>query len=300
MTYRHLLLETCRNSQPPIFLGPVLIHYKKTFSSYLFFASSLIGLNRQLEGVRVIGTDGERALSNALTHEFRFAQHLTCFIHVRRNIKNKINECNLPSRLANTILNDVFGQRLGSVYQEGLVDSVNSDDYDNKLQAVIGSWRDAELQSTSDIEKFIDWFMANKSQAICQTMLRSIREDCGLGNPPSTFSTNASESINALLKHKVDYQKQQLPMFIEKVQELVAEQKQEVERAVVNRGKWRLRSQYRYLGVQEQAWFTMTAQQRQRHLSRVHSVSLMEADDTSSHSNMRRGDGKSCLWMLRL
>ena len=96
--------------------------------------------------------------------------------------------------MANTILNDVFGQRLGSVYQEGLVDSVNSDDYDNKLQTVIGSWRDAELQSTSDIEKFIDWFMANKSQAICQTMLRSIREDCGLGNPPSTFSTNASES----------------------------------------------------------------------------------------------------------
>ena len=107
-----------RNSQPPIFLGPVLIHYKKTFSSYFFFASSLIGLNRQLEGVRVIGTDGELALSNALTHEFQFAQHLTCFIHVRRNIKDKINECNLPSRLANTILNDVFGQRLGSVYQE--------------------------------------------------------------------------------------------------------------------------------------------------------------------------------------
>ena len=78
--------------------------------------------------------------------------------------------------------------------------------------------------------------MANKSQAMCQTMLHSIREDCGLGNPPFTFSTNSSESINALLKHKVDYQKQQLPIFIEKVQELVAEQKQEVERAVVNCG----------------------------------------------------------------
>ena len=58
-------------------------------------------------------------------------------------------------------------------------------------------------------------------------MLHSIRKDCGQGNPPSTFSTNSSESINALLKHKVDYQKQQLPIFIEKVQELVAEQKQE-------------------------------------------------------------------------
>ena len=45
--------------------------------------------------------------------------------------------------------------------------------------------------------------------------------------------------------------------------------------------------------MQEQVWFTVTAQQRQKHLSRVHSVSLMEAEDTSSHSNMRcGGDGK--------
>lgn len=47
-------------------------------------------------------------------------------------------------------------------------------------------------------------------------MLRPTREDCGLGNPPSNFTTNASESINGLLKHKVDYKKHQLPAFIEK------------------------------------------------------------------------------------
>jgi hypothetical protein len=48
ITYRHLLLETRRNNQPPVFLGPLLVHYRKTFSSYLFFTSSLIGLNRGL------------------------------------------------------------------------------------------------------------------------------------------------------------------------------------------------------------------------------------------------------------
>ena len=42
LTYRHLLLETIRSQQLPIFLGPVLIHYRKTFASYLFFGSSLI------------------------------------------------------------------------------------------------------------------------------------------------------------------------------------------------------------------------------------------------------------------
>ena len=114
---------------------------------------------------------------------------------------------------------------------------------------------------------------------------------CGLGNPPSMFTTNASESINVLLKHKVDYKKHQLPDFIDKVGELVAEQKQEVERAVVNRGKWRFRSQCQFLQVQESVLFTMNAQQRQNHLSRVHSISLAEAED---NSNIKQFDWSTC------
>ena len=244
LTYRHLLLETRRNNQPPVFLGPVLVHYRKTFSSYLFFASSLIGQNRQLEGIRAIGTDGEQPLIDAFLHEFGFAQHLTCFIHVRQNVKDKLNECGIPHDLSSSILNDIFGQRLGTVFQEGLVDCVDNDDFENKLEVVVESWRSSSMSSGSDIEKFIDWFMSRKVEVIRNTMLRSIREESGLGNPPSIFTTNASESINALLKHKVDYKKHQLPAFIDKVKELVDEQKREVERAIVNRGKWRLRAQY--------------------------------------------------------
>lgn len=46
LTYRHLLLETKRNKNTPVFLGPVLIDYSKTFATYLFFSSSLIGFSR--------------------------------------------------------------------------------------------------------------------------------------------------------------------------------------------------------------------------------------------------------------
>jgi len=48
----------------------------------MFFASTIIGQCSNLGGVRVIGTDGEKALIDAFKHEFGFAQHLTCFIHV--------------------------------------------------------------------------------------------------------------------------------------------------------------------------------------------------------------------------
>ena len=85
ITYRHLLLETKRNRNTPVFLGPVLVYYRKNFSTYVFFASTLVGLSHQLQGVQAFGTDGEQALIDAFSHEFTFFSQLTCFIHVKRN-----------------------------------------------------------------------------------------------------------------------------------------------------------------------------------------------------------------------
>ena len=81
ITHHHLMLETRQGKTDPIFLGPILIHYKKSFTSYLFFASSLIGLCPQLQAIRVFGIDGEQPLINAFSHHIGFSQHLTCFIH---------------------------------------------------------------------------------------------------------------------------------------------------------------------------------------------------------------------------
>ena len=68
ITYRHLFLQSKRYKNSPVFIGPCCIHYKKTFSTYLFFASSIVGQCRQLEGIRAIGTDGEQALVDAFKH----------------------------------------------------------------------------------------------------------------------------------------------------------------------------------------------------------------------------------------
>ena len=59
ITYRHLLLEMYGNS--PVFIGPVMVHYKKTFSSYSFFASTLVGLQPGLSELKCFGTDGGRS-----------------------------------------------------------------------------------------------------------------------------------------------------------------------------------------------------------------------------------------------
>ena len=73
ITYRHLLLATKRSGNSPSFIGPVFIHYRKSFQMYLFFSSSLIGLSCQLQGIRAFGTDGKKALSDAFSRVCIFA-----------------------------------------------------------------------------------------------------------------------------------------------------------------------------------------------------------------------------------
>lgn len=171
-----------------MFLGPVLIHYHKTFGTYLFFASSLVGLAPQMEGIRAFGTDGDEALSNALAHEFGFAQRLTCFIHYRRNLKEKLSERNIPPEPSQKIIDDVFGKKLGDVFMEGVVDAPDDRDFENKIEALIQSWRSCELPCTVNLEMFIAYFMSKKAPLLHNTMIRSVREECGLGSPPKAFT----------------------------------------------------------------------------------------------------------------
>ena len=52
-----------------------------------------------------------------------------------------------------------------------------------------------------------DGFVSTKKNLLKNKMLKETHINAGLGNPPSYFTTNSSESINAMLKNKVDYKK---------------------------------------------------------------------------------------------
>lgn len=52
-----------------------MIQYWKTFYTYLLFPSTLIGLRPELQGLQalIFGTDEEKALVDAFSHEFHYA-----------------------------------------------------------------------------------------------------------------------------------------------------------------------------------------------------------------------------------
>ena len=269
ITYRNILLETVRYGSSPVFIGPTMIHYRKTFSTYLFFAASLIGSRPELQGVRAFGTDGEKALADGFKHEFRYATHLTCFIHFRRNIKQQLQERGFSPDAIVEIIDDLMGTQKGQVFFEGLVDSASGTQFQQKLAMLKERW-----QKFDGGESFYLWLCEHKVDIIEQTMLKEVREDAHLGCPPTSFTTNASETINFVLKNKVDYKECQLVEFVQKLKQVVDDQEKEVEKAVIQRGKYRFKSQFKHLEVSEVQWYKMTPQQRRKHLDRVARASV--------------------------
>ena len=79
-----------------------------------------------LADVESFGTDGEQTLVDSLQHEFSNDSHLTCCVHVMWNTKAKLQELEIAGHQRNVIPNDLLGQKEGSHYSGGLVDTSSS------------------------------------------------------------------------------------------------------------------------------------------------------------------------------
>ena len=110
--------------------------------------------------------------------------------------------------------------------------------------------------------QFYNYFSWYKAKQVCHTMCRDLREAVGLGSPPAAFTTNASESINAMLKRKVDYKEREWPAFNENVYHLAKQQREEVIRSLSNGGQYRLLPQYSHFAVATTTWVRMRPKQR--------------------------------------
>lgn len=129
---------------PPTFVGPLLLHYRKSFSCYNSFASGLLGLNKNLSKIRAFGTDGEEPLIEAFKQQCQFATHVTCFTHCRHNIKQKLRDLSIPKEIVSEYLFEIFGGQSGTTFVEGLADASSDDNLDEKFTLLEEPWNDRE------------------------------------------------------------------------------------------------------------------------------------------------------------
>ena len=191
VSYPHLMLEDISTGKPPLILGPVLVHQSVDFPAFNYFASTLIGCRRNLRHIMACGTDGDKALVEAITHSFPYALQLRCFLHFRRNVQEKLREMGLPSLVSEEFVHDIFGKRTGNTFQEGLVDSSSADEVQERLSLLEPIWNARESpHAPASGPRFYAWFCQYQADIVKHHMRKDLREAAGLGCPPTNFTTN--------------------------------------------------------------------------------------------------------------
>ena len=97
-TYRNLILETQQGTNP-ICIGPGVLHKRKLEESYYTLPSLMVKYKPETRGVLVVGTDDEENIWMALNNVFLDALHLRCDIHLKDNVKQKLSELAINSKL---------------------------------------------------------------------------------------------------------------------------------------------------------------------------------------------------------
>lgn len=93
-------------------------------------------------------------------------------------------------------------------------------------------------------------------------MLKPVRICAGLENPPNPFYTNDVESHCNVIKKHTNYTAHELPQFVEKMKTLIIIQKEEIERAVIGMGEYRVAKNFSHLAVGARKYVMMSEKQK--------------------------------------
>ncbi len=106
--------------------------------------------------------------------EFPFATHLTCAIHLRRNVKQQLSERKCPDEHRCQTLDEIFGAKRGTLHFEGLINCKTGKEFDDKLAALKPLWDEREASSAGCSCGFYDWFVANKADILKNSAIAPI------------------------------------------------------------------------------------------------------------------------------
>ena len=111
-----------------------------------YFASTLVGLRKELKRVLAFGSDGDKALVIAPSHNFPFALDFRCSLHFKKNVEHKLKELEIPTQ---EFLSNIFGRCVSNTYQEGLVDSCSVQQFNERLNTLKPLWDAKEKPSAT-------------------------------------------------------------------------------------------------------------------------------------------------------
>ena len=195
ISYQHLIVLRREDGKHPTMIGPVLLHEKKTQSTYSLFGGTLKSLEPELKNLMAFGTDDEKALVGGFNETFERATCLLYEIHLCKNIDTKLLSMDIKGESKQSVMDDIFGRMIGSVFESRLSDAGSAENFFGLFESLEEKW--SSLHSNGSLPLLV-WL--EKHEEFIRSVISPIRQRAGLGFPPDKFTTNRSERTNSVLQ----------------------------------------------------------------------------------------------------
>ena len=284
--YQNLLLKRKSTGKPPVFVGPVLIHYKKDKRSYRDFLNKLKSLRPGLQEIASFGTDGEMVLVNALQSCFPkgAGKSLCCFRHFRQNVEAMRIKVGIRGATAKQYLWEIFGKvSSDGCHETGILDSESDAEFDALLDSIKPVW------SVRENGFKVFEYIKQKSEMMKKHMMAKVQRLAGLPSisssvdVPVKFYTSEAESTNNRIKTKKQRKASGFLGTIEAIRAIDAEQQEDFAMAVAGLHEdLQLRKEFEKFKRQD--FLELSSRKRDKFLCKLRNTSLSKllSEDLSS------------------
>ena len=291
VVYKHLLLRSKRTKESPVFLGPTMIHHKKTYEAYRTLAATCAAKCKALSKAKGFITDGEEALSRAFEDKLKNTRSLRCFKHFETNCKEKLRAIGIREAKERFFMQHVFGV---PEKEDSILDAADREDlrkcFDSAKTAIEKREREVLKRKDGTFRPKLWSYLNEQFEMMASHMVASIRKEAGmlLGDNGKRVRcyTNNSESMNNVMRAaKETYLKgnpclSQLNkfQFTKNVFKVVhAHQMEELHSAIAGLSDdYILADHASYLQVPADIWFEWTPKMRETYVLGVQKLSLQD------------------------
>ena len=212
-------------------------------------------------------------------------RRLICVRHLMKRDEMKLADL-LPKtdrnigdrkRSSSEIIKDIYGSRIENYYEYGLVESMDPDDFNVKIESLKERWE-------SLCPEFFNLFNRNRKSLFIESVIQSARIDT---DSTGLYYQNDIESLHAVEKRKQNFKKEDIVTAMSNIQSIIKREDNEEIRAIYGAGNYVLAPEFKKFQVLSHKWHSWGSTPELSYQNQFQSAKASVA------SRLRK---KMCLW----
>ena len=173
-SYRNKRLVNTIDGGAPVRLGPIMLHFTRVEKTFGRFRLEIPSANLNLKNISFIGVDLESAIFTGLKTMISGLCRLICVRHLMKRDESKLADLlpktgrNIADRKLSSseIIKDIYGSRVAKLYEYGIAEAIDPDDFNAKLDSLEDRWE-------ALCPGFHQWFVQNRKSLFFESVIQS-------------------------------------------------------------------------------------------------------------------------------